>query len=205
MSARSTKILALGLGLGALILGALAHDASHPTKANASIFEALSLDDLIDRADLIVEGRVARKNYRSVARGGALQLETHLELEILRVHHGEIETGMRLNLRLPGGKAKEREQIYLGVPELAPREEILAFFRLEDGAYHFLGWSQGVYHIERDRDGEARARRVLEGQFIDRRGRISRADGKAMRLEDLRRIIRERLSDDRARRKERQR
>lgn len=192
MSARSTKIAALSCLVGALVFGALQLiSVRHIPRAAASVFEALELDDLIDRADLIVEARVAKRNYRSVPRSGAIQLETHIELEVRRVHHGE--AGERLSFRLPGGKGGGREQLYLGVPELEPREEILAFFTIERGSPKLLGWVQGVYRITRDASGTASARRDGHGALIDRRGRFTRPDRDAIPLEELRGAISSRL------------
>lgn len=198
MSASSTKKGASSalIGLLALMisgaLGAFGPGARLLSPAEASVFEVLSLDDLIERAELIVEGRVARRNYRSVPRGGVIKLETHIELEIHAIHHGGAHLGEsqdRLRFKLPGGKSGDREQIYLGVPELSPREEILAFFTMEEGAPQLLGWVQGLYRISRERDGSASARRDLGGTFIDRRGRMSEPARASMPLDQLRQTI----------------
>lgn len=192
MSASSTNVLSLPSLFGVLLLSALSLNALTLGGAEASVFESLSLEDLVDRADLIVEGRVAKRNYRSVARNGVLRLETFIELEIQMVHAGE--AGDILNFTLPGGKGGGREQIYLGVPELSPREEILAFFSLEGGSPQLLGWVQGVYRISRDMSGGVRARRDDVGVSISRRGRLSHQSNESIPLDELRAAIAARIA-----------
>ena len=114
---------------------------------------ALRMDvpDLVEAAELVVEGRVLAA--RAVETEAGL-IETEYELLVDRTFRGS-PLGVR-TLRLPGGLLDDgRGMILAGVPHLRPGEDALLFLSAEGGRGVRLpvGLAQGRYRVLTRLDG----------------------------------------------------
>src|SRR5690606_10939935 len=157
-SALLPALLVLGLSFGAA----------------ASVAVPLSFEEVVQRADLIVEGRVARVSSLTCADQGRMLVETHVVLDVSQVHHGDPVAEVRFVL--PGGRAGDRRRLVVGTPPFRVNEEVFAFFASNDGVLSLVGLAQGLYRVNRLRDGSAFAVRDLRDVALVRRGSVSHGE-----------------------------
>jgi hypothetical protein len=178
------RALALLLGLGALALS---------LGASASIAVPLSFEEVVRRADLIVEGRVARATSQTRAHRGRMLIETHVTIDVTQTHHGEATPQVRFVL--PGGRAGDRTRVVVGTPTFRVNEEVIAFFQERDGALSLVGLSQGLYRVNRLRDGRAFAVRDLRDVALHRGDSIAHGERESVPLAVLRAKLRRAIED----------
>ena len=147
------RSLLAALAAGALIAVCWLLPSSRDAAAGTAL--RLDLQGLIDRAGLIVEGRVLSKEAREGPRG---IIETEYLLDVDRTLLGE-DRGQR-SIRLPGGILPDGRGLVLpGVPALMPGEDVLLFLSMESRAGLRLpvGLAQGRFRVVVDPATGARA------------------------------------------------
>jgi hypothetical protein len=140
--ARCARRAALRLGLaGAALLAAHA--------AQASTVLSVSMDEMIERSELVFEGRVIGRRF--VDDGDANHLRTCVRFEVLEVVKGA-EVASPLELCFAGGRSKRGvERAIAGLEHPAPGEhgvyfvESLASPRISP----LYGWDQGRFLVSR--------------------------------------------------------
>lgn len=129
--------------IGAAALCGLVWAAS---AARATTVEALSLEELSDRADLVVQGTVERSGTRVVVRKRGVQVVTVSRLRVSRWLKGS--GGDSVLVREHGGKWAGGFTRVDGTPHYAPGEEVVAFLeRGPRGHLQTLGMSQGQFVV----------------------------------------------------------
>ncbi len=133
--------------------------------AAASTVLRFDLDDLVDRAAVIVHGKVLEKHSR---RGEDGSIVTDLRVEVTDGLKGV--RGEAFNFTVFGGVLGTRGSAVAGAATFETGEEILVFLGRPNkrGVRGTIGLSQGKYTI-REVDGERLAFRDLEGlRLMDR-------------------------------------
>lgn len=145
---------------------AIAALAALAAPASASTVLRFDLDDLVDRAAVIVHGKVLDKQSR---RGSDGSIVTDLRVEVEDALKG-VEGGT-FKFTVFGGVLGTRGSAVAGAATFERGEEILVFLDRPNkrGVRGTIGLSQGKYTI-REVDGERLAFRDLEGlRLMDRR------------------------------------
>lgn len=141
----------LSLPLGALGVGALLFAFAANDPIDASTVLRLDVPGLVQRADAVVEGRVASSR---VTEAGGGRIETEYVLEVERTLLGDPRP--ERVLRFPGGLLEDGRGLILpGLPRLVPGEEVLLFLSApsSSGLSLPVGLSQGKFRILTGPDG----------------------------------------------------
>lgn len=120
--------------------------------AGATVMMDLDLEEMVDRADAIVHGRVLRAGSRLEAEGRRLAPFTIVELQVFDWLKGEGEA--RIRLREAGGAHPNGRSEVVGAPRYRPGEEVVLFLLREPPYYRTLALSLGKLVVQRPR-GEA--------------------------------------------------
>jgi hypothetical protein len=133
------RIAKRGIWLG--LLGALG--------AQATVMMALDLDELAQRADMVIRAQVL--SSQSKTRGNQGRILTDVELKTLECWKGtcpEVVTALVL-----GGQEGDVEQWVSGSAQFTPGEECVVFLRAHGKTrFKVLGMAQGKYRLEWDPD-----------------------------------------------------
>lgn len=164
-------------------------------EARASIAVPLSLEDVLARAELVVEGRVSRVTNRTRAVRGRTSVERGVLVEVSATHRGPNLS--EVHFTLPGGRIGDRERVVVGAPTVRPHEEIIAFLAPRGEGYALVGLAQGLYRIERHRDGRAFAVRDLRDLAVLRGRSIDHGERESMPLEAFREKLQRALEEPR--------
>jgi len=142
------------LTLAILTLGLL---ASPPAFATSVI--RMSVDEMTEKAEVIVHGRCVRKQARK-AHDDAIV--TDITLEVFEGLKGEL--GRSFEFTVYGGVLPERGSAIAGAPTYKTGEELLLFLGPvnDRGQRMVIGLAQGKYTIRRER-GQTLAFRNLQG------------------------------------------
>jgi hypothetical protein len=141
------------LTTAALACAAAALLASRSPEKSVRAGTALELDvsAMMERADLVVEGRVQSATPRVASRG---RIETEYLLTVDRTFWGE-DQGTRA-ITIPGGVLPDgRGMIVPGMPRLVPGEDVLLMLseRGATGVRVPIGLSQGKFRLVPGQDG----------------------------------------------------
>lgn len=118
------------------LFGALALSLSLAAPASATVMVELSLDELIQQADVIVHGTVTESAVRVEMRDGSLEPQT---LTTIRVHEWIAGAGGEtVQLRELGGSWQGGGVHYDGTPEYQRGEEVVVFLERRPDAPHDL-------------------------------------------------------------------
>lgn len=137
--------------------------------ASATVMVELSLEELIQRADVIVHARVVQSRVRVEVREGALEPQTLTRLEVLEWlgGGGSARPGTTLELRELGGAWQGGGVHFEGTPEYALGEEVVVFLERRPEAPHdlrTLAMAQGKFVVRHGVPGvPASVTRDLEG------------------------------------------
>jgi hypothetical protein len=137
--------------------------------ANASTVERLSLDQLIELADVIVRGRVTDITAQSAPRGRA---RTFTSLAVEKQFKGAPQD--TIIIEQPGGATDDIALAVPGLPKFSTGENVIVFLkRRRDGAFTVVGDRQGKFNAKTGSGGneivEDFAHRTEPlGSFIDR-------------------------------------
>jgi hypothetical protein len=131
------------------------------TVAQALILQPLSVEELSQRADVIVRGVVSNKTCLRDAEG---RIYTKLELQVSEVLKGTNASGA-LTVVHGGGTIGNRRQEVSGQAEFAVGEEIIGFFVFNPrGEAVTLGLCQGKFEVWLDTgSGVKLARNIFQG------------------------------------------
>jgi hypothetical protein len=140
----------------------------------ATTFEPLSLEQLCQRADVIIRAQVIRRNAVATSQDFdptfdlpieppedlALSLtdrrryhiHTLTQVRVLEVLDGELKPGNILEIRSPGGRVGMQFSYAIGTPELIPGEEVLLFLKKRRMSQHYsiVSLAHGCYRIRHD-------------------------------------------------------
>ena len=179
-------LLAVGLSLGCAV------------SALASVILPLSLDELIDRADVVVHGKVVAQD--SAWEGGRIVSRSRVRVE------GALKgaPGREVVLRSQGGVVDGIGQKVYGEASFAVGEELVVFGRHLGAELRAVGMAQGKFRVVTEL-GVARAVQDLAGLAFAKREaasgaplRIDHADGARPTLAALFSRIAERVAQSRA-------
>ena len=131
-----------------------------PVAAHASVALELSLEQLAQRADVVVRGRV-NAQQAAWTRGG--RIVTTVSVAVDEVLKGA--AAQNVEVRHLGGHVGDIGQQVSGEVSFAPGEEVVLFLHAHPsvkGAFAVVGMSQGKFHLERAGD-KVTARQDLSG------------------------------------------
>lgn len=132
-----------------------------PAALKATMTPRLSLENLVERSELIVHGRCLRT--WSAWDADRQSIWTHGEIEIQSSLKGGGTTTVVVSE--PGGRAGGLEMAIEGVPQYQPGEEVVVFlYRTPIGYLRARGLGQGKYRVTSDPGGtQRRVRLILDG------------------------------------------
>jgi len=126
----------------------------------------LSFEELTERSDAVVRGRVVGSTPKMNAAAG--RISTFTEVQVIEAIKGA--PGKRVTVQQPGGVVGGIGQSVAGAAKFAPGEEVVLFLaRAPDDAsvFQVLGMSAGKVRLEKKLDS-LRAVRDLDGiAFVD--------------------------------------
>lgn len=131
------------LGLLALVAGI--------TSASASMFVAMTAEQLIDEADAVIQGRVIRLESRWDENGRIVVTEATVEVTDTIVG----EAAPEIVVRTPGGKVADFRVEAIGFPQMYMGEEVILFVKADRaiGASRIVGHQQGHFEVVTRKDG----------------------------------------------------
>ncbi|GJM23473.1 MAG: hypothetical protein DHS20C15_33880 [Planctomycetota bacterium] len=150
--------------------------------AHASTVLRLDWAGLLQRSELVVEGRVVSVTAELDAQG---RVRSRLALRVDGSLRGG-RAGELLEFSWPGGSFGDLGELVVGLPIPAPGQELLLFLRKEAGGLRLpVGLAQGV--LRRHRDPITRelvyTRSLSELSFVDEQGAPLVASDMAERIE----------------------
>ncbi len=155
----------------------------------AATLEQLSLDDLIRKSTAVVRGRVL-SSYTS-SRGALLY--THSRIQVLESWKGA--SGAEVNVAIPGGAMNGFRQAFSGAPKLTEGSEYVLFLWAgKSGMIQVIGFSQGVFGVTRDGQGESVNRAAATETMLNSSGRPVEDADVRMSLAELRDLVRRTLA-----------
>ncbi len=134
--------------------------------ASAATVLRFDTDDLVDRASVIIHGKITYKQARKTATGSVV---TDLRLEVFEALKGA--KGKTFSFSVYGGVVGTRGSAISGAPAFSKDEEILVFLDAKNkhGLRMAIGLAQGKYTV-RVVKGKKLAFRDMEGlQLMDRK------------------------------------
>lgn len=133
-----------------LIAGLFATSAG--TAAQATVYVAADLTDLVNESRAIVYGRVSET--RAVLVDSRQRVETLVTLDVEAALKGE--PGRTVVFRVPGGEIGRYRSILVGAPTFELDAEVVVFLAGAAPAIpHVVGLSQGVLRVARDSRSES--------------------------------------------------
>jgi hypothetical protein len=144
---------------GALALGLSLLAAPGPARG-ATVLR-LSFEELTQKSDAVVRGRVVGSTAKLNAAAG--RISTFTDVQVTEAIKGT--PGKRITVRQPGGEVGGIGQAVAGAARFAPGEEVVLFLqRAPDDAtvFHVLSMSAGKVRLEKRLDS-VRAVRDLDG------------------------------------------
>lgn len=148
--------------------------ASLPERAEGGASLALSLGELVERADLIAHARAIAS--RSQFKGDRIVTEVDLVIERAIA---DISTRRELRITVPGGVVGGIGMRVEGAPQFTVGEELVLFAAESPRGLRTIGMSQGVFPVER-RGGLRVVQPGGRGMALYRRdasGRLMRSGG----------------------------
>jgi hypothetical protein len=113
----------------------------------AVVMIPLSVEEMTERATLIVNGTVLGKTCQKDAAG---RIFTKIELKIAEVWKGSAPNGT-IQVVHGGGRLDGRESVVAGQVDYQPGEEVVGFFVVNDrGEAVTLGLAQGKFQVWKD-------------------------------------------------------
>ena len=131
--------------------------------ANAATVEAMTLQEMAQRADFIFVGRTV--DSRADWNTPRTRIYTYTTFQVDRFIKGG--GGERVTIRLWGGQLGPMRAIVPGTPSFVPGEEVLLFC-VGSGARipTLLGLASGKFTLTRDEDGETILKRDISGLIL---------------------------------------
>lgn len=150
---------------GWLVVSAIALAVSSGT-ANAATVEAMTLEQMAERADLIFVGRAIDSRAGWNVQRTRIYTYTTFQVERFLKGGGGAE-GQQVTIRLWGGDLGPMRSFVPGTPQFAPGEEVLLFC-VGSGARvpTLLGLALGKFTLTRDEGGEVFLKRDISGLVL---------------------------------------
>ncbi len=138
----------------AVAVWAVDHESHINSSAQAGTAIRMDVEDLVDGADRIVQGRISS---RRTLRDRAGRVVTDYEMQVGRTFLGE--TQATRTIRIPGGVTAEgRGLVIPGMPNIQVGEEVVLFLNGE-GMQMPTGMAQGKYRVMSDGHGNQQVMR----------------------------------------------
>ncbi len=134
--------------------------------ASATVVMRLDLPQVVQRSDVVMEGRVLSTRVEQDGRG---LLFTTVTLSVDQGHRGS-RAGDVFTFRMPGGELNGKRTHIPGLPRLQPGEDVFLFLTKTSsrGFRVPVGLGQGTYRLTRDASGARRLNRSLVGlELVD--------------------------------------
>jgi hypothetical protein len=154
-------------------------------QASATNVPSLTFDELTDRSEVIVAGRITRSwsDWDSERKF----IWTHYELNVSSVHKGAARIAVIVSE--PGGVVGGRGMKIAGSVEYSPGDQVAVFLqRMPNGYLRTAGWGQGKYLVDKaghlHADGSLHGIEMLRGIEMvdtDRRDKSSVVAGNSLR------------------------
>jgi hypothetical protein len=156
--------------------------------ASATLVPSLSLQELIERSELIVHGRVTGSS--AAWDSGHQYIWTHYRIEVIDPIRGN--PGASVVASEPGGRVGGVNMSAAGVVEYTPGEEAIVFlYRTPIGYLRATGYGQGKYTVTSDGlvRGNLKGLELIKRDSSSRRVSLSTLDG--LTLSDFKNRVRE--------------
>jgi hypothetical protein len=119
--------------------------------ATGSTLQRLSLNDLILKSTMIVQGTIQPGS--SAAMRGAL-IYTHYQLAVTGVYKGT-PAGQTIDVAVPGGTLNGVQQPVAGAPSLTAGQNYVIFlWTSKSGLTQVIGLSQGLFNVSTNAQGQ---------------------------------------------------
>ena len=124
------------------------HESQSPSSAQAGTAIRMDVEDLVDGADRIVQGRISG---RRTLRDSVGRVVTDFDMQVERTFLGE--PASTRTIRIPGGVTADGHGLVLpGMPSIQVGEEVVLFLNGE-GMQMPTGMAQGKYRVMNDGHG----------------------------------------------------
>jgi hypothetical protein len=119
--------------------------------ASGSTLQRLSLNDLIVKSTMIVQGTI--QPGTTAALRGAL-IYTHYQLAVSSVYKGT-PSGQTIDVAVPGGTLNGMQQPVAGAPSLiAGQNYVIFLWTSKSGLTQVIGLSQGLFNVATNAQGQ---------------------------------------------------
>lgn len=154
--------------------------------SGAATLEKLTLDEMTQKATLIVRGRVS--GCAGEVRGSLIY--TRCQVAVTERWKGQASG--QVDFVVPGGSAAGMKQIFTGTPKFGAGEEYVLFlWSGRSNLNHVIGLSQGAFDLQSDGKGGAVARRSATSEvMLDKSGAPVEDTPVQMGVHELRRRVR---------------
>ena len=134
------------------LLLVLALVAAVPALTRATVVVRPSFDQLVERADLIIEGEVVDVRARWDVRAGERVIVSDVTIRVRRTLKGT--SSAQVVLQFFGGTVGKYSMQLAGMPPFAPGDRSVLFLRNDGGrGYPLVGLMHGRFRIARGADG----------------------------------------------------
>lgn len=142
------------------------------TVAHATSMIAVTVEEMAEESDALVQAVVGRRTVLPTARG----LYTDSVLTVERVLGGTAPDTIRV--RQIGGTLGDQAERIAGDARLVPGQRIVAFVRQVDGRWYFTALGQSVWHVTGEGPDASVHRDVQASELLKRdvAGRVVLAD-----------------------------
>lgn len=123
-----------------------------PPVAHASVSLAVTMAELVERAELVVVGVAMERRSQWESVGGGKRIVTYTRVDVERAVYGAAPA--ELWVRTLGGVVDRIGQQVAGEPRLAIGERTLLFLTPSDGAYVVAARAQGHFRVLSRDDGK---------------------------------------------------
>ncbi len=171
------------------VLRALCASLLLSTAAGAATLEKMTVEEMSQKATLIVRGRVG--GCAGEARGPVIY--TSCTLSVTERWKGTARPTIRFVI--PGGRANGLTQTFTGTPKFTGGNEYVLFLWSGRSAVNqLIGLSQGVFNLQPQVAGEAKARREKSAaRMVDSEGNDVADEAVEVRVTELRQRVRNAL------------
>lgn len=135
------------VGLGVIIFVLLVF----PIENSIAISKKLTFSELTEEANVIILGKVLEVSCKCSE--GSKKIYTYVTIIVEKTIKGP--SNDKITVKILGGKVGGKVMKVFGMPEFRKGEEICLFLKSDESLYcPIVGWSQGKFNIEKDKNGE---------------------------------------------------
>jgi hypothetical protein len=149
---------------------------------HSATLEKLSVDQMSQKATLIVRGRV------TACAGEAVRTVIYTKCTATVTERWKGNAGGTVQFVVPGGRAQGLVQTFIGTPKLASGAEYVLFLWAgRSGINQIIGLSQGVFDLKDSPGGVVQAKRAAATErMLDEKGNLVADNGVELPLAELR-------------------